>query len=404
MLNSPSLVGSDRILIVTPQPFYEDRGTPIAVRYVAQALSELGAKVDVLAFPLGAEVSIPNVRVARSANPLHLHGVPIGFSWRKIALDASLWQSFSRRVRSGRYALVHAVEEAAYMAAMICPHLGVPFIYDMASAIPVEMSRKRLFDVSWIRAALSRIEQHVIGAASRVVCSSGLADHVIRQVPQANVREWLYPAFTQPAAAAAAERLRAELGLQRAQRVVLYSGNLAGYQGMALLLDAFERARHIRPELVLVCVGATPRDLAGKGRREYLDRPHVHVVARQPRSKMPDYLRLADFLVLPRVAAENVPLKLFDYMAAGKPIIATRGPAHEPLLDSTRAFMSDPNAQSFAAALLRACESPARAALLAAAAQSYACRHFGWERFVEFVRFTYCDALGEVRELKRLLA
>ena len=79
-----------RVLLVTPQPFYEDRGTPIAVRYVAQALSELGAFVDILAFPVGRSVKIPRVRIMRCANPLGLQQVPIGFSWRKIVLDATL--------------------------------------------------------------------------------------------------------------------------------------------------------------------------------------------------------------------------------------------------------------------------------------------------------------------------
>ena len=49
-----------RVLIVTPQPFYEDRGTPIAVRYVANALSETGVQVDLLAFPVGQDLQIDN--------------------------------------------------------------------------------------------------------------------------------------------------------------------------------------------------------------------------------------------------------------------------------------------------------------------------------------------------------
>src|SRR5579862_5001471 len=64
-----------RVLIVTPQPFYEDRGTPIAVRYVARALSEIGIDVDLLAFPIGQEVHIKNVKVRRCANPFHFRRV-----------------------------------------------------------------------------------------------------------------------------------------------------------------------------------------------------------------------------------------------------------------------------------------------------------------------------------------
>jgi len=45
-----------RVLLVTPQPFFEERGTPIAVRLTARALIESGYEVDLLAFPLGEDI------------------------------------------------------------------------------------------------------------------------------------------------------------------------------------------------------------------------------------------------------------------------------------------------------------------------------------------------------------
>ena len=44
---------SKRILVVAPQPFYSDRGTPIAVEHVIKAYTELGSKVDLLTYPIG---------------------------------------------------------------------------------------------------------------------------------------------------------------------------------------------------------------------------------------------------------------------------------------------------------------------------------------------------------------
>src|SRR5690606_8496034 len=55
----PGAERSPRILVVTPQPFYEDRGTPIALRYLLRALTELGYAVDLLVFPIGREIEIP---------------------------------------------------------------------------------------------------------------------------------------------------------------------------------------------------------------------------------------------------------------------------------------------------------------------------------------------------------
>jgi len=287
MLNPAPNDRLGRVLIVTPQPFYEDRGTPIAVQYVARALSELGATVDLLAFPVGQDVDIPNVNILRCANPLHLRKVPIGFSWRKLALDSSLWQSFTRLVGSANYSVVHAVEEAAYMASVVCPQAGLPFIYDMASAIPAEMARKRAFKAHWIHRLLSGVETRVLRSATRIVCGSGLAPHVSRQAPDAQVREWVYPALFERADTAKALALRAELGLRDAQRVILYSGNVAGYQGIGLLLDAFRRAQRIHPELVLVCVGAAARDLPPAVLQALHSLENVHIVARKPRADMP---------------------------------------------------------------------------------------------------------------------
>ena len=88
--HSRKLSAHPRVLIVSPQPFYEDRGTPIAVVQVAAALSALDCEVDVLAYPVGRPVSIRNMRLYRSGNPLGIRRVRIGFSLEKVILDLGM--------------------------------------------------------------------------------------------------------------------------------------------------------------------------------------------------------------------------------------------------------------------------------------------------------------------------
>src|SRR3989337_787177 len=90
-----------RVLVVAPEPFYEDRGTPIAVCQLLRALSQLAYHVDVLTYPVGRDVDIPRVRCLRSWNPLRVRQVPIGFSLRKLLLDAFLIPEMARRLASG---------------------------------------------------------------------------------------------------------------------------------------------------------------------------------------------------------------------------------------------------------------------------------------------------------------
>jgi glycosyltransferase involved in cell wall biosynthesis len=391
-----------RVLIVTPQPFYEDRGTPIAVRYVASALGALNVDVHLLAFPVGRDIGMKNVTVHRCANALHIKQVPIGFSMRKLALDAGLWRSFSRLVADGSFDIVHAVEEAAYMAAALCPRLGQRFIYDMASAIPVELIRNSAVKSALLRTPLEAVQRRVMNTASHIICSAGLGGYVRTQAADARVHEWQYPALSSAVSSRDLSFLRSKLQIRPGQRVLLYTGNFAGYQGLDLLLDAFRRVSTLHPELVLVCVGATEVEQArwaatapGQG-----DISNVRIVPRQPRAQMPHYTELADVLLLPRVHCENVPLKLYDYMAAGKPIVATRQPGSNRLLTDQRAFLCEPTAESMADAISHACSHPAEAAWIGSQALHYAEQHFGWRSFVEFVRNIYLEVMahGQARD------
>ena len=107
------------VLLVTPQPYYEDRGTPIAISMVLRALTELGYSVDVLAFPLGVTTKTNGVRIIRCSNPLGIRSVPIGFSWRKAALDLFLTAKMNWLLGTRQYTCIHAVEEAALFAACL---------------------------------------------------------------------------------------------------------------------------------------------------------------------------------------------------------------------------------------------------------------------------------------------
>ncbi|MCB0359189.1 MAG: hypothetical protein KDD44_06125, partial [Bdellovibrionales bacterium] len=79
------------ILLIAPQPFFAQRGTPFNVRAMATCLAEDGYQVDLLVFPVGEDVALPPaVRLLRSPGFPGIDSVPIGPSWRKIVLDIFL--------------------------------------------------------------------------------------------------------------------------------------------------------------------------------------------------------------------------------------------------------------------------------------------------------------------------
>jgi glycosyltransferase involved in cell wall biosynthesis len=260
----------------------------------------------------------------------------------------------------------------------------------MASSIPAELRRHKLLGTPPVHGLLESVERSVLARASHVICSMGLGDHVRRAAPEAAFSEWRFP-FAEPANdTRAVADLRHSLDIDAGDWVIVYTGNFASYQGVDTLFAAFAVALRSNPRLLLVCVGA-PEDL--RTSREAMPDPavarRVRLVPRRPSHEVPAYVAMADCLVSPRRATDNVPLKIFDYMGSGKPIIATRGRAHEPLLTPERAILCDGTAEAIASAILYAVANPSRMQAIADNAADYARRHFGWRPFVDFIRTTY---------------
>lgn len=390
--------GPDReaILVLAPQPFYEDRGTPIALRHVLEALSHLGHSVDVLTYPIGRSVQLPGVRYFRSANPFRWSHVPIGLSVRKVVLDLCLIPAAWRRLQARRYRAIHAVEEAAFPAVALGRLYGVPVVYDMQSSLPEQLARHRILSGRLGQKLLKAAERWLLRRVSVVATSTGLASHVAGAVPGARVREWRFPAADSVITATEVANLRRSLAIPDRVPVVVYSGTFAAYQGLPDLVAAIPAVLRKVPETVFVLVGADGLDGEKLARltEELVLSGNVRVIERQPREHVPAYLAMADLLVSPRAYGSNLPLKIFDYLAAGKPIVATDVPAHRTLLKGGRAELVEPTAEALARTIADLLLDRERAGHLADEARAYAAGKLGWMGFVRAVAALYDEVSG----------
>ncbi|HKV10773.1 MAG TPA: glycosyltransferase [Thermoanaerobaculia bacterium] len=385
-----------RVLVVAPQPFYEDRGTPIAVCQLLQALSQLSYEVDVLTFPVGREVDIPGVRYFRASNPFRVQRVPVGFSVAKIVLDMTLIPRLARLLASGSYSCVHAVEEAAFPAVALGHRFGVPVIYDMQSSLPEQLTKHVAFRSSVAQAGLKRAERWLLRHADSIVSSAGLAQKVRAVVPNARLREWRFASALPPAPPEETAALRRDLGIPAGRPVVLYSGTFEPYQGLPELLTAIPHVQAEMPDVTFVLVGAEESGgtTIERGHVDLVRSGTLRVVRRQPRERIPLFLALADVVVSPRAYGDNLPLKIFDYLAAGKPIVATDIPAHRALLDEDRALLTRAWSPELASAIVRLLRDKPLAARLAAAGRTYGEERFGWFEFVRSVGDLYREVNG----------
>jgi glycosyltransferase involved in cell wall biosynthesis len=385
------VASAPRVLLIAPQPFYEDRGTPIAVDNVLRALSQLRYHVDVITYPVGRAVEIPGVRIIRAANPFGIRRVPIGFSARKMLLDTTLMYATWAQLRRERYACIHAVEEAAFWATWLGERHGVPVIYDMQSSLPEQLENHRLFRSAPVQRALRGCERWLLRHVDAVVSSAGLLQRVASEAPGTIAREWHFPTAPALPVPSAVDELRRELGIPAGARVVMYTGTFEPYQGLSLLLQAAPRVVEAVPETVFVLVGGEG-DGAVAVKAEAEQRgigAALRILGRKPREEIPAYLALADVLVSPRIYGDNLPLKVFDYMAAGRPIVATDVPAHRAVLNERLARLTAPSGDALADSIAELLRQPGSAAALAESGRAYAVRHFDWYRFVHGVGSVY---------------
>lgn len=150
------------------------------------------------------------------------------------------------------------------------------------------------------------------------------------------------------------DQCREKVGLALGKKIVLYAGHLYKWKGAHTLLVA---AKEFGDAIRFVFVGGTSEAVkefqaVAKGQNNTL------VVGHKPHIDMPFYLKAADVLVLPNSGKEKIsraytsPLKLFEYMAAGRPIVAADVPAIREVLDeSTATFFVPDDSRSLSKAV-----------------------------------------------------
>jgi glycosyltransferase involved in cell wall biosynthesis len=376
-----------RVLLLAPQPFFEVRGTPLAVAALARTLGALGHAIDLLTFPQGEPWSAPRVRHLRSFK-LTSGRVRPGFSVAKALQDLPFTLKARRLVRTGAYDVVHAVEEAALLIAPFVPQ-GVKFVVDMDSDLGEQLAHSK--------AALARVlapwarslhERSLRRADLVIVINERLAATARAAHPRVLVHRLedppLVSALTDEDRTAAAA-LRRELRLGDGP-VSLYTGNFEPYQGV----DLMARAAAAMGGGMFVFVGGEPEDIAavkGSLTVEVLER--VRFVGKQAPETLPRWMAMADVLVSPRILGGNTPFKIYTYLASGKPIVATRLDTHTQVLSDDNAFLVDPTPEALAGGIEAAIGNSAERARRALNGLALMEREYSNARYREKVAAAY---------------
>ena len=390
--------------MIAPQPFFEPRGTPFSEYHRIRALISLGHTVDLVTYPFGQDVSISGLRVFRCIRPPFLNSVRIGPSWAKVPLDMSLALEAIRRALQNSYDVVHSHEEGVVAGVLLAKLMKVPHLYDMHSSLPQQLSN---FDFSRSRilnGIFSSIEKMAVRCSRVVVVICPYLKEVVRAIdPDATIVliENAPGASDSSPSKVTGSSVRRKLGLSDSTALVLYTGTFEAYQGLDLLLASARLVIKEEPNTKFLLVG---------GRADQVNRVKKQaqkagveasmVFTGQLLSKeIPAFLDSADVLVSPRSTGWNTPLKIYQYLRSGKPIVATRLLTHTQVLNDDIAVLTGATPEEYAEGLIRVIRNPSYGREIGKRAKDLAETKYTYEAYLNLTRLSYAVFFEDVSSL-----
>lgn len=394
-----------KLLVVAPQPFFTPRGTPFSVNYRTQVTVGLGHDVDLLTYGEGADVVLPRCRIVRIPAFAWLGPVRIGPSFHKLFLDCFMVAWTIALLIRNRYDVVHAHEEAVFWCRWLKPLFRFRLIYDMHSSLPQQLNNFQFTRSRVVHWLFDTLEASAVRAADAVVViCPALRDYARTLTPDESKVVLIENSLFDPVQFARGnpggspaeglvdeERMRAVeewMGRRGRGRVIAYAGTLEVYQGIDRLLEAFSVVIRQLPVAGLLIVGGMPQEVEefrGLAKRLRLGEA-VHFTGQVPQPEAQRLVALAAVAISPRFAGNNTPMKIYQLMAAGVPMVATRIESHTQVLNDQISILSEVSTGALAEAIVRALSDPQGAQAMAGRAQAWYEEHYSREAYTAKMR------------------
>jgi glycosyltransferase involved in cell wall biosynthesis len=386
------MTDSLRIAMIAACPFPWPRGTPIRIHRIAEAVARRGHAVHVVTYHLGQELADPPFVVHRIRDVPFYRRTSPGPTLRKLfLLDPMLVRLLRRLHHEIRFDLVHAHH---YEGLLVASHAvrEIPIVYDAHTLLGSELPTYRLaLPRRCVRAVAPWLDRYLPRRADRIIAVSetirqtltilgASAPDRVHVIP--NGVEW--------------ERFPMERGITPDGPTVIFAGNLAPYQGVNLMLQAFALLHDRRADVRLVIVTDSPFTPYEVLARQLGVRAAVDL-RRATFPEQPAILAGAAVAINPRVRCDGIPQKLLNYMAAGLPVATFDSSAGPLRHEVTGLRVPDGDTVAMADALERLLTDRVLAQKLGDAARDQARREFSWDQVAARVEDVYRKAIAEAR-------
>ena len=335
-----------KIAMVAACPFPQSRGTPIRIHRMASALARRGHDVRVVTYHLGEDPEDAPFRIHRISNVPTYRKTSPGPTYQKLAvLDPLLALKLRGLLRRESFDVIHAHHYEGLLVALAARSRGKPpIVFDVHTLLESELPYYGLGLTRWVKRGIGRTLDR---------CLPQRADHLIvvsEEIRAKLVDEYAASIHRVSMIANGVDHEHFDVAadaspVDRDVRTLIFTGNLAAYQGIHLMLHAFKTVRDQHDDVGLVIVTEDSFEPYEQLATDLGVRPFIEV-KRSTFDELPAHLATADIALNPRVDCDGVPQKLLNYMAAGRPVVSFDGSAKH-LIDGEHGLVVD-NADTLA--------------------------------------------------------
>lgn len=385
-----------RILIVAACPFPLARGTPVRILRLAEALLARGHAVQVATYHLGEGTVAPGLAIRRIADiPSYTRMAP-GPSFSKLVkVDPALRRLLRQQLAHESFDVIHAHH---YEGLLVSSGLqkAAPIVYDAHTMLASELAYYPLglpagfkrFVGRTLDRWIPKLADHTVTVTQtirdKLIADCGMKPERVTVVANGVEVDHFDPA---------AQSTRAP----RDHRALIFTGNLAEYQGIDHLLRAFAYAARRVPDVRLRIASdssfgpyeALARELDIRQRIDFIDSPTF--------AQLPGLLADADIAVNPRVDCDGVPVKLLNYMAAARPVVSFDSSAPGVRHGETGWLAPGGDDDALGTGMVALLNDPGLATKLGQAARRQVVEHSSWDRAAQICEGVYAGLLGARR-------
>jgi glycosyltransferase involved in cell wall biosynthesis len=381
-----------RVAVIAACPFPCPRGTPIRIYRTAEALARLGHDVHVVTYHLGEPSEAPPFVIHRIADVPSYRKYSPGPSWRKLAvIDPLVIRRLGDLLRDPGFDVIYAHHvEGLLLALAARGRRQIPIVFDAHTLLESELPFYRVGLPNWVKAWIGRtLDRLLPRLATRVI---GVSEEIRRGFeelsPDLVGRISVIPNGVE------LDTFAIGPVPARTSNTLIYTGNLAAYQGIDLMLRAFAALRGKRQDVRLEIVAeggfAEYEALALElGVRDSIDLVPLSF------DEVPKRLAAAAIALNPRTRCGGVPQKLLNYMAAGRPIVSFAGSAKHLRHGEDGWVVANEDVGGFASAIDHLLDDSSLARAMGENAREYVRAERSWDSVGQRIEQVFRDARGD---------